>query len=266
MFRIRRRDARAVAHANGAGCTALMLWSRSAASSSSVTSAAGCCAATAVRQSPTSGSPGSQRGHALASAAGPDHGSDRRPHASAALFRLLGQPPVIGEVVAGILLGPSLLGRVAPGGLGLPAAAGGRAVSRRARAARRHRLHVPRRSRAERRHASRALRTTVTTSHASIAVPFVLGAALALYLYPRLLDSGVPFTHFALFLGVAMSITAFPGAGAHPRRSAADADADRRPRPRPAPPIGDVTAWCLLAFAVGVVQRHRRTARYWSAS
>ena len=32
-----------------------------------------------------------------------------------ALFRRLGQPPVIGEVVAGILLGPSLLGRLAPG-------------------------------------------------------------------------------------------------------------------------------------------------------
>src|SRR5437867_3857764 len=30
------------------------------------------------------------------------------------LFRWIGQPPVIGQVVAGILLGPSLLGRVAP--------------------------------------------------------------------------------------------------------------------------------------------------------
>ena len=41
-------------------------------------------------------------------------------------------------------------------------------------------------------------------------VPFLLGAALALYLYPRFSSSDVPFTHFALFLGVAMSITAFP--------------------------------------------------------
>ena len=36
------------------------------------------------------------------------------------------------------------------------------------------------------------------------------GAALALYLYPRFSTSDVPFTHFALFLGVAMSVTAFP--------------------------------------------------------
>src|SRR5438034_894122 len=32
-----------------------------------------------------------------------------------AIFRILRQPPVVGEIVAGILLGPSLLGKVAPG-------------------------------------------------------------------------------------------------------------------------------------------------------
>ena len=32
-----------------------------------------------------------------------------------ALFRFVQQPPVIGEMIAGIMLGPSLLGRVAPG-------------------------------------------------------------------------------------------------------------------------------------------------------
>ena len=40
--------------------------------------------------------------------------------------------------------------------------------------------------------------------------PFILGSALALLLYPRLSTSNVPFTSFALFMGVAMSITAFP--------------------------------------------------------
>ena len=47
-------------------------------------------------------------------------------------------------------------------------------------------------------------------SHASIVVPFLLGAALALPLYPRLDQRRVGFTVFALFLGVSMSVTAFP--------------------------------------------------------
>jgi Kef-type K+ transport system membrane component KefB len=51
---------------------------------------------------------------------------------------------------------------------------------------------------------------TVAISHASIVLPFVLGAVLALYLYPRVSTSDVPFIAFALFLGIAMSITAFP--------------------------------------------------------
>src|SRR5258708_1620487 len=47
----------------------------------------------------------------------------------------------------------------------------------------------------------------VAISHASIVAPFLLGAALALGLYPRLSTGAVPFTVFALFLGVAMSVT-----------------------------------------------------------
>src|SRR5258705_224995 len=55
-------------------------------------------------------------------------------------------------------------------------------------------------------------RTTVSVavSHASIVAPFVLGAALALWLYPRFSSSDVSFTPFALFIGVSMSVTAFP--------------------------------------------------------
>src|SRR4029453_15809285 len=95
-------------------------------------------------------------------------------------------------------------------------------------------------------------RTTLTTSHASIAVPFVLGSAFALYLYPRFSSSNVPFTHFALFLGIAMSITAFPVLA----RILADT---RMTRTRlgvlalTCAAVDDVTAWCLLAFVVGVV-------------
>ena len=66
------------------------------------------------------------------------------------LLGLLGQPVVIGEVVAGILLGPSLLGRVAPGVSAyiLPAEVAPVPWARRAN--RRRLLHVSRRSRLER--------------------------------------------------------------------------------------------------------------------
>ena len=47
-------------------------------------------------------------------------------------------------------------------------------------------------------------RATVAISHASILAPFILGSCLAIYLYPRLSTSDVPFTSFTLFMGVAM--------------------------------------------------------------
>jgi Kef-type K+ transport system membrane component KefB len=53
-------------------------------------------------------------------------------------------------------------------------------------------------------------RTAVVTSQAGIFVPFVLGAALGAFLYPRLSTEGVKELHFVIFMGTAMSITAFP--------------------------------------------------------
>jgi Kef-type K+ transport system membrane component KefB len=168
------------------------------------------------------------------------------------LFRAIGQPPVIGEVVAGIMLGPSLLGAVFPAAssyilpadvapyLGILAQLGvilymflvGLELN-------------PESLRGQ-------VHTTVATAHASIALPFVLGAALAVYLYPRFSTADVPFTHFALFLGVAMSITAFPVLA----RILVD---QRMSRTRigalalTCAAINDVTAWCLLVFVIGVV-------------
>src|SRR6185437_13674657 len=94
---------------------------------------------------------------------------------------------------------------------------------------------------------------TVAISHASIVLPFLLGAVLALALYPRLSTSDVRFTSFALFLGVAMSITAFP--------VLARILTDRRMTKTDLGVVAlscaatdDVTAWCLLALVVGVAQ------------
>jgi Kef-type K+ transport system membrane component KefB len=169
------------------------------------------------------------------------------------LFRYVGQPPVIGEVVGGIVLGPSLLGQVWPEAAAFvlpPAVAPYLGVIAQLGVilymflvglelnpgVLRERAH-----------------TTVAISHASIVAPFVLGAALALVLYPRLSSSDVSFTSFALFVGVAMSITAFP--------VLARILTDRRMQKGRLGIIAlgcaatdDVTAWCLLAFVVGVAQ------------
>jgi Kef-type K+ transport system membrane component KefB len=94
---------------------------------------------------------------------------------------------------------------------------------------------------------------TVAISHASIIVPFLLGAALALVLYPRLSSSEVSFTSFALFVGVAMSITAFPVLA----RILTDRGMQKTRLGVLAlgcAATDDVTAWCLLAFVVGVAQ------------
>jgi Kef-type K+ transport system membrane component KefB len=169
------------------------------------------------------------------------------------LFLVFQQPPVIGEVIAGILLGPSFLGRIAPEVstyllppsvaplLGVIAQLG--IIFYMFKVGLELNLELLQ----KRAHAM------VAISHASIIVPFLLGTLLALYLYPRLSSSDVPFTNFALFLGVAMSITAFPvlariltdrqmsktGIGVIALMCAATDDA---------------TAWCLLALVVGVTQ------------
>ncbi len=165
-------------------------------------------------------------------------------------FAFLSQPPVIGEVVAGILLGPSLLGpevsalvlppSVAPY-LGVIAQLGvvlymflvGLELNP---ALIKHRAHA-----------------IMVVSHASIIAPFFLGALLALLLYPRLSNNNVSFTSFALFMGVAMSITAFPVLA----RILSDY---RQSKTRlgamalSCAAVNDVIAWCLLAFVVGVAK------------
>jgi Kef-type K+ transport system membrane component KefB len=83
--------------------------------------------------------------------------------------------------------------------------------------------------------------------------PFVLGAALSLWLYPLLSHREVPFTSFALFMGVAMSITAFPVLA----RILTDRQLHKTELGIIAlscAAVGDVTAWCLLALVIGVAQ------------
>src|SRR5262249_3576614 len=95
--------------------------------------------------------------------------------------------------------------------------------------------------------------TTIAISHASIVAPFVLGSALALWLYPILSHRGVPFTSFALFIGVALSVPAFPVLA----RILSDRGLDNTQVGTIAlgcAAADDVTAWCLLALVVGVAR------------
>ena len=126
---------------------------------------------------------------------------------------------------------PSLLGRICARSRGVPAAARCRAVSRRHRAARRHPLHVPGRPRARPAACcARAVSITIAISHASIVVPFALGAALASALFESL-RAGRRAVLVVRAVPRRVDVDhRVPGARAHPRRSRAAADADGHAR------------------------------------
>jgi Kef-type K+ transport system membrane component KefB len=169
------------------------------------------------------------------------------------LFKYLHQPPVVGEILAGILLGPSLLGRVAPSVaayllptsvapfLGILSQVGVILYMFLVGVELDPALLKKRGS------------STIAISHASIVAPFLLGGLLSLFLYSRLSSGDVPFTVFALFIGVSMSVTAFP--------VLARILTDRKIHTTQmgvvaltCAAVDDVTAWCLLAFVVSVVK------------
>jgi Kef-type K+ transport system membrane component KefB len=178
-------------------------------------------------------------------------------HVLGRLLSFLRQPLVVGEVAAGVLLGPSFLGgasttimppQIAPD-LGVIAQLGVVfymfLVGVRLNPAM----------------LGNHKQATVLISHSSIVLPFVLGSLLALILYPRFSYSDVGFTNFALFIGVAMSITAFPVLA----RILDDFGLSRTPLGAVAlgcAAVDDVTAWCLLAFVVGVVQANVSSGLY----
>ncbi|MDI7191135.1 cation:proton antiporter [Leptospira santarosai] len=168
------------------------------------------------------------------------------------LATVLGQPSVIGEILAGILLGPSLLGLAFPEGF---------------------QLLFPKESLSTLQILSQLglllfmfvigmeldlqilknqAESAVVISHSSIMFPFLLGAGLAYFIYVPLAPEGVDFIAFCLFMGIGMSITAFPvlariilekgltkTALGSLALTAAAAD--------------DVTAWCVLAIVVTIV-------------
>ncbi|MEO5371016.1 MAG: cation:proton antiporter [Magnetococcus sp. DMHC-1] len=177
--------------------------------------------------------------------------------------RWVGQPLVIAEIVAGILLGPSLLGWVWSDAMT---------------------VLFPENSLTTLKMLSQIglilfmflvglkldlkllnVRTgeSVIISHASILVPFVLGAGISWWLYASYASPGVPFLPFFLFLGVSMSVTAFPVLARileerHLIKSRVGAIAIV------CAAVDDVTAWCLLALVVAVASTKSIVLALWT--
>ena len=169
------------------------------------------------------------------------------------LFSRMGQPTVVGEIIAGIVLGPSVLGNILPSvsaflfplaslqniniisqfGLILFMFAIGME------------LNIT--------EIRKRLNETILISHASTIFPFFLGMMTAYFLYHKYAYESTPFLSFALFISISLSITAFPvlariiqekgltktHLGTLSLASAAN---------------GDITAWCLLAVVVAIAQ------------
>jgi len=173
--------------------------------------------------------------------------------AAGMLMRFVGQPAVIGEMLAGILLGPSLFGLLMPeaqawifpmeslGSLSLVSqlgvlvfmfAAGAEFDLASLRGHRRRALLI---------------------SHAGIALPFLLGLIVAAPLFPHYAPKGIAFSHFALFVGIALSITAFPVL----LRILEDRGYLTRPIGQIAiacAALGDASAWAMLGIIVAAIQ------------
>ena len=170
-----------------------------------------------------------------------------------ALVRRLGQPQVVGEMIAGIALGPSLLGAQAPQVTALLFPTGSlgflNTLSQIGLVVFMFLVGLELDPKVVRERG----RSALLISHASIVAPFLLGTALAIVLYPTLAGTRVTFTGFALFMGAAMSVTAFPVLA----RILAERRLIRTPIGAVAiacAAIDDVTAWCILAAVVVIVR------------
>lgn len=169
------------------------------------------------------------------------------------LFKYIGQPGVIGEIVAGIVLGPSLLGFFFPEAflwlfptesltnLGLLSQVGlvlfmfviGMELD----------FSV----------LKNKINETLVISHAGILVPFFLGIVASYWIYEEYAATQTPFLPFALFMGISMSITAFP--------VLARIIQERNMTKTPVGTLSiasaandDITAWCLLAIVIAIAK------------
>ncbi|MEI7507878.1 MAG: cation:proton antiporter [Flavobacterium sp.] len=171
------------------------------------------------------------------------------------IFRKIGQPSVIGEIIAGIFLGPSVVGMYFPdySAMLFPKESLGNLqfLSQIGLMLFMYVIGMELDLKVLKNKANDA----VVISHASIVIPFALGMGLSYFIYQNTLftPKGVDFLSFSLFMGIAMSITSFPvlarivqERGIHKTKlgtiviTCAAAD--------------DITAWCILAAVIAIVK------------
>jgi len=177
------------------------------------------------------------------------------------LFSWLGHPAVVGEIAAGILLGPSLFGWAWPQGFSFVFPAEGLGVLQLF-----SELGVcvfmfvvgmeldvgQLRQKAQ---------MAVAVSQASIIAPYLLGVGSAVLLFPLYAANGTSFVSFALLMGIAMAITAFPVlARILTDRNMAKTELGATALTCAA--VGDATAWALLAFIVALARANGIAASF----
>ncbi|MDB6080228.1 MAG: cation/H(+) antiporter [Akkermansiaceae bacterium] len=169
------------------------------------------------------------------------------------LFTKFGQPAVVGEMAAGILLGPSLFGLLASGAFHFVFPDSSLGVLKMFSQigvclfmfAVGMDLNV--------KNIRNKAHTAVMVSHASIIAPYFLGVVLAYFLYSSLGQPGSSFMAFALFIGISMSITAFPVlARILQERGLSKTSLGTTAITCAA--VDDVTAWSILAFVVALAR------------
>lgn len=166
--------------------------------------------------------------------------------------RRLGQPTVVAEITAGIVLGPSVLGALAPSASAALFPAGSIAPLQGA-----SQLGVilfafligleldPAQLRGR-------ARSAIAVAVAGVVVPFALGCAAA-FPVAELVSSRAPTLPVAIFIGTAMAVTAFPVLARiltehHLLRTQVGALAVASAA------VTDVIAWCVLAFVVAAAR------------
>ncbi|MBK7335748.1 MAG: cation:proton antiporter [Saprospirales bacterium] len=169
------------------------------------------------------------------------------------ILRKIGHPSVIGEILAGIFLGPSFIGYYFPEFYGFV---------------------FPSKSLANIQFLSQVglilfmfvvgmeldlkimknkIQEAVVVSHTSIILPFFLGVGLAWFLYEEFSRPHVPFLSFALFMGIAMSVSAFPVLA----RIVQERGLTKTPLGGvviTAAAVDDITAWCIFAAVIAIVK------------
>jgi Kef-type K+ transport system membrane component KefB len=168
-------------------------------------------------------------------------------------FTLCGQPSVVGEMAAGILLGPSFFGLVWPQGFHFvfPDASAGtlRLLSQIGVCLFMFTVGME----LDVTHIRNRAQMAVVVSHASIVIPYFLGVVLAWFLYTHLAAPGATFIAFALFMGISMSITAFPVlARILQERNLSKTYLGSMAVTCAA--VDDVTAWSVLALVVAIAR------------